>query len=130
MRLFLLAATIAGLALPAASSARRDTLTDEQRLAKALDGLTPGKAVSCIDLRDAPATEALGDALLFRASRKLVYKSDTAGGCGDHSIGETFITHTYGSRLCRGDVITTADLHSGFQTGFCIAGDFTPYRAN
>ena len=31
-------------------------------------------------------------------------------------------------RLCRGDVITRTDLQSGFESGFCVAGDFTPYR--
>jgi hypothetical protein len=114
--------------LPAASSARRDSADAETRLAKALEGLTPGKAVSCIDLRDAQGTEAIGDALLFRASRKLVYRSDTSGGCGHQAFGDTFITHTWGSQLCKGDVVRRADLLNGFQSGFCITGNFTPYR--
>ena len=119
---------LAGVAiLPAASSAKRDRLTDEQRLEKALTGLQPGKPVDCIELRDAQGTEAFGDTLLFRSGRRLIYRND-APGC-DGGFAETFVTRTHGTRLCRGDVITKVDLQSGFQHGFCIAKSFTPYRA-
>ncbi len=127
MRIALLLTLTAALALPTASSAKRDKLTDEARLAKALNGLTPGKPQSCINLRDAQQTEAYGDSVLFGAGRKLVYRTD-AKGCGG-SNSDTFITRTFGSQLCRGDVIERADLRSGMRSGFCIAGDFTPYRA-
>jgi hypothetical protein len=128
MRTLFLITTAALLVLPAASSARRDMLTEDAKLAKRLDGYSPGKSVSCIDLRDAQGTEAIGDALIFQVSHRLFYKSDTRGGCGQRWHGDTFVTRTFGARLCRGDVVSRADLTSGFETGFCIAGDFTPYR--
>ena len=127
MRIALLFTLAAALALPTASSAKRDNLTDEARLAKALDGLTPGKPQSCINLREAQQTEAYGDSVLFTVGRKLVYKTESKG-CGNRG-SDTFVTRTIGTQLCRGDVIERVDLLSGMRSGFCIAGDFTPYKA-
>ncbi len=130
MRRSILIAGVLIAALPAASSARKERLSDEAQLTKALDGLTPGKPVSCIDLRDARGTESIGDSILFRASRRLTYRNDPRGGCKASAFNETLITRTYGSQLCRGDVVRRADLTSGFETSACILGDFTPYRKN
>lgn len=127
MRVLTLALLAGATLIAPASSAKRDRLTDAQRLEKALAGLEPGKPVDCIELRDARGTEAFGDTLLFRSGQKLVYRNE-APGC-DSGLGETFVTRTHGTRLCRGDVITKVDLHTGFQSGFCIAKSFTPYRA-
>ena len=113
------------LAVPAATQAKKDRLTDEQRLTKALDGLTPGKPRSCIRLRDAQGPDAYGDTLIFRVSPREVYKTE-GKGCGGRE-SDAFITKTYGSDLCRGDVVRRADLLSGFETGFCTVGAFTPY---
>jgi hypothetical protein len=112
-------------AVPAATEAKKDRLTDEQRLAKALDGMTPGKPRSCIRLRDARDTDAFGDTLIFRVSNREVYKTD-GKGCGGRE-SDAFVTRTFGSELCRGDIVRRADLMSGFETGFCTVGPFTPY---
>ena len=126
MRTPILIALVAALALPATSSAKREILSDEARLEKALAGLTPGKPVSCIDLRDAEGPESIGDTLIFRKNRNLIYRNE-APGCKGRAH-EAFITRTYGGRLCRGDVVSRADLMTGFESGFCVAGNFTPYR--
>ena len=125
MRLPILFALVAVLTLPAASSAKRDMLSTEAQLEKALTGLTAGKPVNCIDLRNTQGTEAIGDTLIFRKSRKFIYRSE-APGCGGR-FNEAFITRTFGGQLCRGDVVSRADLLSGFESGFCFAGNFTPY---
>lgn len=108
--------------------ARRDAVPDEERFAKMVEGLEPQKPVNCIDLRDAGNAESIGKSLVFRVSKRLVYRSETSGGCEGRSY-EAFVTRTYGNRLCRGDVVSRADLRSGFSGGFCVAGQFTPYRA-
>lgn len=113
------------LAVPAATQAKKDRLTDEQRLTKVLDGMTPGKPRSCIRLRDAQGPDAYGDTLIFRVSRREIYRTE-AKGCGGRD-GDAFITRTYGSELCRGDILRRADLMAGFETGFCTVGPFTPY---
>ncbi len=130
MRLLVLTASLLLLGLPAASVARHDYANDEARLSKALSGLSPGKPQSCINLSDAQETEAIGKALIFRSGRKLLYRSDTSGGCGYQWPSDIFITQTFSNQLCRGDIVKRADLSSGFESGFCITGDFVPYRPN
>jgi hypothetical protein len=106
--------------------------SEAARLDKALAGLTPGKAKSCIDLRDANGPESYGDTtLLFRVGRKLVYRTETIGSCRNVGAGgRALITHTYGSGLCRGDTARAADLAAGFETGSCAMGDFVPYKGS
>jgi hypothetical protein len=130
MRRSILIAAILIVALPAASSARKERLSDEAQMAKALDGLTPGKPTSCIDLRDARGNESIGNSILFRANRTLIYRNDPRGGCRGSAFTETLVTRTYGSQLCRGDVIRRVDLTSGFEGSACILSDFVPYRKN
>jgi hypothetical protein len=125
MRAILIVSLAVLAALPTASSAKRERLSDEERLTKALEGLTPGKPQSCISLREAQQTDAYGNDVLFTVGRRLVYRSSSKGCEKRH--GEVFITRTYGTQLCRGDVLERADLMTGMQSGFCIAGNFTPY---
>ena len=119
-----------------ASSASRDAryAKEDARLEKALAGKVAGKPVSCIRLRDAQGTESFDNdkgTILFKVSRKLVYRTDTNGGC--HYIGNTnaLITHSFtGGQLCRGDIATSADLTAGFSSGSCAMNDFVPYTGS
>jgi hypothetical protein len=126
MRSLLTLSAIAILASLPASSIARERLTDAQKLEKALAGRVAGKPQSCLPLRDIQNTERLGDTILYKVGRKTVYRMDTRGGC-DSSGHDAMITRTYGDRLCRGDIIRTADLVAGFETGSCVAADFVPY---
>lgn len=126
MRTLLTIAALAIMATAPAASTARERLTDAQKLEKALAGRTPGKPQSCLSLRDMQGTERLGDTILYRASRRTIYRMDTNGGCHGNS-SDAMITHTFGDRLCRGDIIRTADLTAGFETGSCIAENFVPY---
>ncbi len=128
MRKLFLILPLAALLPIHASSAEDVTGVAPTKLTRTLQGLTAGKPVSCIELRDVRSTEAVDDALIFKAHRKLLYRTDPRGGCPGASFGRTFVTRTYGGRLCRGDIVTSVDLLSGFETGHCIVGDFTPYR--
>jgi hypothetical protein len=122
--LILIAASL--FALPAVSSTPK--MSDAERVEKALVGRSAGKPQSCVQLRDLGSSEVIGDDIFYRSSRKLLYRNQTSGGCGHRGYGDALITRTYSSNLCRGDVVRTADLHSGFETGFCILGDFVPYK--
>jgi hypothetical protein len=119
-----------------ASSASRDArhAKEEARLDKALAGKVAGKPVSCIRLRDAQGTESFDNekgTILFRVSRKLVYRTDTNGGCRDIGRTNALITRSFnGSQLCRGDIATSADLTAGFSSGSCSMNDFVPYRGS
>ncbi len=116
-------------AAPSAEAGRtREALRPEvAKLAQAMQGYSAGKPVSCIQLRDVKSTEAIGDALIWRSHRNIFYRTDPRGGCDHSGLSQTFVTNTFGGRLCRGDVVRMVDLPSGFESGFCIMGDFTPY---
>lgn len=119
-----------------ASSASRDAryAKEEARLEKALAGKVAGKPVSCIRLRDAQGTESFDNdkgTILFKVSRKLVYRTDTTGGCRDIGRTNALITRSFsGGQLCRGDIATSADLVAGFSAGSCAMNDFVPYKGS
>lgn len=119
-----------------ASSASRDAryAREDARLEKELAGLTPGKPQNCIHLRDANGTRSFDNGkgtILFRVSRKLVYRNDTHGSCNGIGRDRALITRIFGSsQLCRGDIAHSADLLAGFTGGSCAMSDFVPYTGS
>lgn len=109
---------------------------EDARLEKALAGKTAGQPVSCIRLRDTRGTESFDNdknTILFKVSRKLVYRTDTNGSCKRvGSGGDALITRSFtGDQLCRGDIAQSASLTThGFPTGSCAMGEFVPYRGS
>ncbi len=100
-------------------------------LDKALEGKVAGKSRSCIDLRSANSTQQIGDrTILYKVSKKLVYRNDPIGGCSGLGRDRALVTRLYSTQLCRGDVVTPTDLTTGFSAGACPLGDFVPYEAN
>lgn len=107
-------------------------LTDKQasELDKALAGKVPGEKMSCINREPATNLQVISNnVVLYRVSRKLVYKNELIGSCSGLASGDTLIVRSYSSQMCRGDFATTANLMTGMQTGACALGDFIPYRA-
>lgn len=98
-------------------------------LDKALAGLSPGTTSSCIPTTYPSAhTEAYGATILYRVSRSLVYRTDTAGGCENMARGDILVIKEFQGRPCRGDIATTVQPVSRTFTGSCSFGDFTEYR--
>lgn len=107
-------------------------LTEKQAatLDKALAGKVAGEKVSCINREpQTNLTVISNNVLLYRVSRKLVYKNELIGSCSGLSRGDIMIVRSFGSQLCRGDFTTTADRMTGMMSGACALGDFIPYRA-
>lgn len=105
------------------------TAKQASRLEKALAGLTPGDKVSCINRSASSSLTVIsGNVLLYRQNGRLIYRNDLIGSCPGLSRGDTLITQSFGSQLCRGDIARSADLTVGISTGACALGDFTPYR--
>jgi hypothetical protein len=131
MRRFVIAslALIAcGGAAPAPGSNSAESKNDETRIAKALEGFTPGKPVTCISqFRPTYSTETIGDSILYRVNNRLIYRNKTSGRCDNGSGSDALVLRNFGPQLCRGQIIQTVDLVVGFQTGACALGDFTPY---
>jgi hypothetical protein len=130
--LFGAAALISGCAATADSPyAQRRAAAYTVELEKALEGKVAGKPQSCIDLRRANGTQQIGErTILYKVSRKLVYRNDPVGGCAGLRRDRALVTRLYSSQLCRGDLVTPTDFTTGFSGGSCALGDFVPYQAN
>jgi hypothetical protein len=99
------------------------------RLDADLAGYVAGKPVRCLPPRSDSGVESYGESeLLFRVSPRLVYRNTVRGSCPKIGQSRALITRSFGSGLCSGDRASSADLVAGFETGFCVLGDFTPYR--
>jgi hypothetical protein len=102
----------------------------QEALGTELAGLVPGEPTACLPEpgRSQLSSKGYGATIVYSASRALKYRSDTTGGCERLARGDTLITRTPIGRVCRGDIATTVDRTTGFQTGSCAFGDFVPYR--
>jgi hypothetical protein len=125
---------IASLALIACGAAAPapEPIKDQAQLARALQGFTPGKPVTCIpQARAVYSTEVIGDVILFKANRRLIYRNDTVGTCGSSFRGNVLVSQNYESQLCKGLIMQSVDPLARFETGGCALGTFTPYtKAN
>lgn len=101
---------------------------DQTKLARQLAGLTPGTPQNCIRLRDAPGSTRIGSTILYRASRGLIYRNDTNGGCSGSGFYTAMRTSTPSTQLCRGDIVVIFDPVSRIDGPSCALGDFIPYR--
>lgn len=133
MRMLVISALALAACTPSAAEQGRIDRSAEvtqTKLATALAGLTPGEPTSCLPLTGTPQyqTEGYGPVILYKFSRGLVYRNDTAGGCEAIARGDILVTRQYGSQLCSGDIATTVDNVSRITTGSCALGRFTPYR--
>ncbi|MES3099430.1 hypothetical protein [Sphingomonas faeni] len=100
----------------------------QEKLAKELAGLVPGKPETCISQIPQKQSSGYGATILYRVNNSLVYRSDTAGGCEGIARGDILVTRTPTGQLCRGDIAQTLDQNTRFPTGGCSFGDFVPYR--
>jgi hypothetical protein len=129
-KLFLIAATtlVAGCADNGASV---ETAATSDGLATALAGRTAGAPVTCVSMPSLRGNRSVGDAIVFDGPGDTIYVNRPGGGCPDLRNGRALQTNTYGSQLCRGDIVRVFDPGTGIEYGGCGLGDFTPYtRAN
>lgn len=106
----------------------RQAAQDKVELDKQLAGLVPGKPQTCIDPIRYRDTTRVGDTILYKNGRNDIMRTDTGGGCFGLRRGDAIVTKTFGSQLCRGDIVRTVDLTSHIPSGSCSFGDFIPYR--
>ena len=100
-------------------------------LERELAGLVPGEPSQCLPVtaRRQLSSRGYGSTIVYRVGSGLKYRSDTTGGC-ERLAGrrDILVAQTPLSRPCAGDIATTVDPTSGFQTGSCSFGLFIPYR--
>lgn len=106
-------------------------VADQDKTRAALDrelaGLVPGAPQSCLQAYDRREMKAFGDTLVYRGAGRMRYVTQTSG-CRDVGGDNILVTRIPTGQLCRGDIATTVDRTSGFQTGGCSYGDFIPYH--
>lgn len=98
---------------------------EQARLERDLRAFTPGQPVSCIQTRNANV-RIYGDTLVYEDGGRR-YRTLTTGGCFGLRRDDIIVTQSFGGQLCRGDIVRTADRATGFPSGACAFGDFTPY---
>ncbi len=104
---------------------------EASRLTEDLAGFTAGAPRRCLPREANSGIESYGDkTLIFRVTSRLLYRNDVrAGSCPRIGNSRALITTSYGSgQLCNGDRASSADMVAGFDAGFCVLGDFVPYR--
>jgi hypothetical protein len=124
--LTLIAATaLAMLTMPALA---RDRSQDgEAALAKITAGRTAGEPVDCINLRDIRNSEIVPDTgIVYRMNNGTLFVNRPNGG-GILGYDDILVTRTYGSRLCRIDIVSLIDRGSRMSSGSVALNDFVPY---
>ena len=117
------------LALTIASAtpgATRQSATEQDRLDKALAGLTPGKPVHCLSRQNAGSLKVYGTRFLYTEGRNRKWLNQTSGGCS-RLDDDIIVSRSTMSQMCRGDFIETHDRAGGMTTGACSLGEFVPY---
>jgi hypothetical protein len=136
MRFLMTLSTVSALsaAVMVAASAPSQQTKPLGRAQRAYDKLLAGKTVgseeTCFNTQQShPRLSAYGTKLIYWVSPKLVYVTETSGGCEGVSFGDTLITYPFKARLCHGDIAHTIGVPSGKPSGSCTIGNFVPYRS-
>lgn len=117
------------LPLMLAACAGGQPSANEQSALADVPGKPVGEPVTCLQMRDIERVEAVNNYVAFVHMRNnRVYRTDFAGGCSGLKRGDAFSLKTTVAQYCRGDIIQTFDPTSGFNSGSCAFGSFTPYE--
>ena len=111
-----------------AAEARKPQQNPEQKLAARLKGFVAEKPVRCVNLQRLGSSEIIDRTAILYQSGSVYYLNRPLGGANTLRRDDILVTRTYGSQLCRGDVVRLLDSSSRFEHGFVSLGDFVPYR--
>ena len=120
--LVILTACAANAALP-----QRTANSDAAKIAKRLNGLTPGAPQDCVQRRRIGETQGYAGTILYIGGRTKVWRNDLVGSCPGLSNGDLMVVRSVSGDLCRGDTVETRARLGGMFTGSCALGQFVPY---
>jgi hypothetical protein len=120
--LLLLATAATGFA-----SEQRRPQTDEAKIAKVLNGLTPGKPQRCLRSDRANQIKGFEGEILFIEGRNKVWRNKTSGSCTGLRHDDIPVFRTFGREYCSSDIVQTRSRTGGMFTGSCGLGEFVPY---
>lgn len=105
----------------------REQLTGEQQLTKLLGNRIPGKPVSCINLQDATNTTIIDKTAIVYSAGAGTYYVNRPAWPDTLDDDDILVTQTWGSQLCRLDLVHLRDRNGGFFHGSVGLNDFVPY---
>lgn len=119
-------------AAPAPAADRAASRVSEQgeaKLAKLLEGRTPGKPTNCIMNRNLTSSRIIdGTAIVYETpGRGTIYVNRPSIGAESLHEDDILVTKSYTSQLCSLDNATLLDRGSRIQRGFVSLGEFVPY---
>lgn len=125
LRHTLLAATAAALIAAPALQAR-EHLTPEQQLAKILKDRVPGKPEDCIQLINVRNTTIIDKTAIVYDTGSVIYVNRPAypEALDDDDV---MVTRTWGSQLCRLDIVQLHERSGMFWRGTIGLESFVPY---
>jgi hypothetical protein len=102
------------------------TQENEARLAKMLEGRTPGEPVKCIPAFQADRLQVFEGVAMVYGTGNTLYVARPAQ---PESLrwDDIVVVNRYGGQLCHDDVVRTVDRMSGFTTGVVFLSKFVPY---
>lgn len=119
---------LAALTLAVAGPALADNLSQEQKLAKALDGRVAGEPVDCImqhQIRSARIYDHIG--ILYEMNNGVYYLNKPKSGAESLDWTDIMVTDTHSNQLCSIDIVKLVDSGTHMQTGFVGLDKFVPY---
>ena len=126
MTLALIAAAAAGVgAVPAQA---KEKMTQEEALAKALEGREAGTPVNCITQRDIRSSRIFDKVgILYEMRDGTYYLNRPVSGASSLDWTDVLVTDTHSNQLCSVDIVKLYDSATQMQTGYLGLDTFVPY---
>jgi hypothetical protein len=97
-------------------------------LAKVLEGRVAGPPVNCISLPQAQGHRVIDHTAIVYDFGPTIYVNYPRGGATSLSSDDILLTKTFGTQLCKMDIVRMVDRTGGFPKGFVSLGPFIPYK--
>lgn len=120
-------AAAALFAVPA-STAARERLAPDQKLAKLLEGRVAGKPQDCISLYMVGSSQVIDKTAIVYRIGSTLWVNRPRSGADSLNDDDILVTKLSSSRLCSIDTVQLHDRNSDFYQGFVSLGKFVPYR--
>ncbi len=119
--------TLAAALLAGTAAQARERLTGEEKLAKLLEGRVAGAPVSCINLTTARESQIIDKTAIVYDSGNTIYVNRPRQP-GALDSDDILVTRTWGTQLCKLDVVRLRDRTMFMDRGFVGLEEFVPYR--
>ena len=99
----------------------------EGRLARAIDGRTPGEAVRCVHASRLGGPEPIGSQVLVYREARRVWVNRLPDHCPGLAGDVVLVQERWGSQICANDRVRAVPRLGGIPGAPCRLGPFVPY---